>query len=64
MQVELRKESDCWSVFVDGIRCVDRESFTIADRIAEHLRRPTIVCGGECAEVARSIRSWYEQRGV
>lgn len=45
------------SLFVDGRLLVDRESFTVVQRIADAL------CGnapesGECLEVAESIRKW------
>lgn len=57
MIVDVRREAGCWSVYVDGRRMVDRESFAVADRIRLALLGQDDVTG-ECVEVARSIRRW------
>lgn len=56
MRVEVRPEDGCHSVFVNGERFVDRESFTIAHQIAYHLRHPDRSDDSESCEVAESIR--------
>ena len=58
MTIEVRHENAYYSVFVNGVRLVDRESFAVADRIADHLRHPERYDNSECAEVAESIRRW------
>jgi len=58
---ELKQEGGCWSVFVDGVRMVDRESFTVADRIRERVDDPSLDDLSEATEVARAIRDWREK---
>ena len=53
--VEVKQEAGYWSVYVNGQRMVDRESHTIADRVAGMVRSGQYD-RSECAEVARSIR--------
>ena len=60
MQIEVKREGAYWSVYVDGIRTVDRESFATADRIAEALRHPERQGPSESNDVAESIRRWRE----
>lgn len=62
MQVEIRKESGYWSVFVNGQRMVDRESFAVADRIVDELKQPGCHYPSESWEVAESIRRYMEAR--
>ena len=54
--VEMRKESGYWSLYVNGVRYVDRESYQVAANIMEELRHPHIAGHSECAEVADTIR--------
>jgi hypothetical protein len=58
LTVDVRKESGYWSVYVNGQRTVDRESFAIADRVADFVRSGRYD-HSECAEVAQSIRRHY-----
>jgi len=60
MQTEVRNEGGCWSVFVDGQRMVDRESFTVADRVKWYLDNPQRWDHSESCDVADSIRRWAE----
>lgn len=64
MKIEVRNEAGCYSVFVDDIRMVDRESFAIADRVADCLRNSNAYPNSECSEVAESIRKWYDKHVV
>ena len=59
-RAEVRAEGGYFSVFVDGRRMVDRESFTIAERVAERVNDPRLDDNSEATEVARSIRKWME----
>lgn len=58
LKVELRQEGGYWSVYVNGQRTVDRESFSVADRIKSELERPT-TRHTEAGEVAESIRRHF-----
>lgn len=60
--IELRREGGFWSLYVDGLRLIDRESFAIADRIADRLRRPELDDLSEATEVARAIREWRARK--
>lgn len=62
MQTEIRREGGYWSLFVDGVRTIDRESFAIVDRVRVELEQPGTFPHSECAEVARSIHDWREGR--
>ena len=55
MNVEIRAEDGYFSVYVDGRRTVERESFTIADRIAYCLTHPEAFPKSECRDVADVI---------
>lgn len=57
--VEVRNESGYWSVYVNGQRMVDRESFAIADRVAECIRNPRAHANTESREVADAIRNHF-----
>lgn len=56
VNVEVRNESGYWSVFVNGQRTVDRESFAVADRVKFYLDNPKRWDYSECCDVADSIR--------
>lgn len=53
--VQVRNEDGYWSVFVNGQRMVDRESFAVADRVADCIRNPRAHVNTESREVADSI---------
>lgn len=55
LNAEVRHEAGCWSVYVNGQRIVDRESFAIADRVRGFLERPETLDNSESACVVRSI---------
>jgi len=59
--VDVRPEDGCWSVYVNGRRLVDRESYAIAERIAEGIITPGVHYPSESAEVAESIITWLQQ---
>lgn len=59
LTVEVRREAGYWSVYVNGQRMVDRESFAIADRVAECLRNPAAHPFTESAGVADAIRDHW-----
>jgi len=61
MTTEIRREGGYWSLFVDGVRMVDRESFTVADRIRERVEDPSLDDLSEATEVARAIRDWHSR---
>lgn len=62
LNVEVRKVAEYeWSVYVNGELTVTRESFAVADRVAGALRGDPGITG-ESAEVARSIRDFFETR--
>ena len=56
--VEVRSEGGFWSVFVNGRRLVDRESFAVAERIAEGIATPGVHWPSEADEVSASILRW------
>ena len=58
MTIELRKTGSFWSVFVNGYRLVDRESYAIASRVVDELKSPGCHAPSEATEVARSIAKW------
>jgi len=58
MKIEVAHEAGFWSVYVNGLRMVDRESYSIASRVADELREPGCHAPSEATEVARSIRLW------
>ena len=60
MKIEVRKDGSYWSIYVDDVRMVDRESYQVAQNIADEIEFPSRSCPSECAEVARSIRLWAE----
>lgn len=45
-----------WTVLVDGVPWITRESFTVAMNVAHHLEHPEAWDASESAEVAESIR--------
>lgn len=55
---EIRREGGYWSLFVDGQRMIDRESFAVVDRVKERVDNPALDDLSEATEVARSIRKW------
>jgi hypothetical protein len=59
--IELRQEDGAWSVYLDGKRTVDRESFTVADQVVYALTHPVLRggCVSETIEVAASITTHY-----
>jgi hypothetical protein len=59
--VEVRNEDGYWSVFVNGSRMVDRESYQVANNVADCVRNPNARPNTESAEVARSIRDYIER---
>ena len=61
MKIELKKTASNWSIFVDGYRVMDRESFAVADRIRQELQNPSGRMT-EASEVADSIKSWVERK--
>ena len=58
MKVEVKAEAGYYSVYVDGQRTVDRESYTVANHVAEALKG--CPCGryAESHEVAAAILKW------
>jgi hypothetical protein len=58
--VEVRNEGGYWSVYVNGRQMVDRESYQIANNVADCLRNPDARPNTESAEVARAIRDAVE----
>jgi len=58
MKIEVKREAGFWSVYVNGLRVVDRESYSIASRIADELESPGCHFPSEASEVAASIRAW------
>lgn len=57
-KVEVKHEGGCYSLFVNGQRTIDRESFTVVDRVREELEMPGCHYPSEAWEVARSIDKW------
>jgi hypothetical protein len=57
MVVEVKHENGYYSVYVNGRRMVDRESFTIANNIAERLKTGKRDFT-ESSEVAEAISNW------
>jgi hypothetical protein len=63
-EVEVRNEGGYFSVFVNGQRLVDRESYQIAENVAHALRNPEEWQRTESHEVAGQILRWLaEQEG-
>lgn len=60
MKTRIVNEGGYWSVYVDGVRTVDCESFTIAERVKFYLDNPQAIDYSESFEVAESIRRWAE----
>ncbi len=58
INVEVRKEDGYYSVYAQGQRMVDRESFIVADRIASFLRTGKRD-NSESSEVAESIAKHF-----
>jgi len=61
MRAELRREGSYWSVYVNGVRTVDRDSYTVASRVVDELHNPGCHAMSEATEVARSICKWIEE---
>ncbi len=61
MKIEVKPDTDYWSVFVNEVRIVDRESFSVAHRIAEAIRDPHVHPYSEAREVADAILNWAKQ---
>ena len=61
MKINVRKDAGYYSVFVNDIRMVDRESFAVADRIANCLRNSNAHANSEASEVAAAIRKWADK---
>ena len=55
MKTEVIHEAGYYSVYVDGARMVDRESFAVADRVAECIRNPNAHPHTESRQVADAI---------
>lgn len=56
---EIRQEGGYWTLYVNGQRTVQRESFTVCDRVREALEHPAEApYPSECYDVAESIRNW------
>lgn len=64
LRVEVREDAGCWSVYVNGLRLVDRESFTLAHRIAEGVEKPGVHWPSEADDVSASILAWLEHGGA
>jgi len=59
--IEVRRDAGYWSVYVNGHRAVDRESYEVAQRIAYDLTHPGVYEHSESYEVADSIRRWLAE---
>jgi hypothetical protein len=60
--IEMRQEDGAWSVYLDGKRTVDRESFAVADQVVYALNHPASPWPvHETREVAHTIRHHYER---
>ena len=55
---EIKREDGYWSLYVNGVRMIDRESFAVVDRVRERVDNPALEDNSEATEVARSIRDW------
>lgn len=62
MNVEIKREVGYYSVYVDGMRMVDRESLIIAEAIKRNIEQPERREFTESAEVARQICDWYAEQ--
>lgn len=54
-RISIEAHGDSWSLFVDGVRMVDRESYTIVERLSRALQDRRAYPGTETREVADSI---------
>jgi hypothetical protein len=59
--VEMRPEGGAWSLYVDGRRTVDRESYTVVDQIKYAFEHPRALWGTETSEAAGAIRAHCER---
>lgn len=59
--VEVRQDSGYWTLYVNGEALIQRDSFTVCDRVAYELTHPGALFPSEAHEVAQAIR---HQRGT
>lgn len=64
MQVDIRQEDDGFSVFINGNRAVDRESYQVASNVQYHLLYPDDYDGSECAQMAEILRESFNTGGT
>lgn len=57
-RIEVKQVGGYWSLIVNGIPTVQRESFAVCDRIRDELERPGCYWPSEASEVADSIRRY------
>lgn len=58
MEIDIKKESGYWTLYVDGIAMIQRESYQVVDNVAYALRHPGDLWPSEADEVAVAIRRW------
>jgi len=39
---EIKREDGYWSLYVNGVRMIDRESFAVVDRVRERVDNPAL----------------------
>jgi hypothetical protein len=62
LKTEIRREDGYWSLYVNGQRTVDRESFAVADRVKYFLDNPKAWEPAESHEVAQAIRDHFAKQ--
>lgn len=60
MKIEIRKDGADWTLYVNGLPRVQRESYALVDNIAYALNHPGLAWATEAGEVAESIRRSVE----
>jgi hypothetical protein len=56
MRVEVRKDGDYWSLYVNDKLYIEQESFTVVDGVSDRLRAGHNFGNGELDEIATNIR--------
>lgn len=59
-ETEIVKEPGGWTLIVNGVRCVQRESRVVCENVEFAVNHPEQAPLSESLEVAWSIRRWFE----
>jgi hypothetical protein len=56
LRIQQKQEADGWSLYVNGVRWIEGETYQVVSNVAAELAVPGSMGNSECTEIADSIR--------